>query len=351
MAMNGHGQQVDRRGFLKAAVATAVAATATGGGAALLLNKAQSATTVLPTPIPEPPAIQAAQTVLTAHNDAAELLARLTAAQADNMRLQAALDATQRQLESLQTANADSSVASESLSLELASTTEQLGILSGLVALYEQLDGVDVAGTLGEGLTAVSQTLTDLMDNTPTLRDSIAAGQQALDELDAHIPTIEEGRIWLDTQLGQVQSFYDSVGTLLESAVDTIGPFLEMLNQWFADVRKWLPFGIGERAAEIMQALTLLIGETPTTVAGVRERVAQPLDVWVGAPNEEAPLRQKIVKPMRERVLTQAGETIARAEQVQTAYQGQLAEPVQTAVSSQQIIREQITQYRERHQV
>ncbi|MCA9967762.1 MAG: hypothetical protein KC423_26130, partial [Anaerolineales bacterium] len=88
--MNGHGQQVDRRGFLKAAVATAVAATATGGGAALLLNKAQSATTVLPTPIPEPPAIQAAQTVLTAHNDAAELLARLTAAQADNMRLQAA---------------------------------------------------------------------------------------------------------------------------------------------------------------------------------------------------------------------------------------------------------------------
>ena len=289
--------------------------------------------------------------MLTAHNDAAELLARLTAAQADNMRLQAALDATQRQLESLQTANADSSVASESLSLELASTTEQLGILSGLVALYEQLDGVDVAGTLGEGLTAVSQTLTDLMDNTPTLRDSIAAGQQALDELDAHIPTVEEGRIWLDTQLGQVQSFYDSVGTLLESAVDTIGPFLEMLNQWFADVRKWLPFGIGERAAEIMQALTLLIGETPTTVAGVRERVAQPLDVWVGAPNEEAPLRQKIVKPMRERVLTQAGETIARAEQVQTAYQGQLAEPVQTAVSSQQIIREQITQYRERHQV
>lgn len=351
MAMNGQEQQVDRRGFLKTAMATAVAATVTGGSAALLMNKTQTTATILPTAIPEPASIQAAQTVLTAHNDAADLLARLTTAQADNMRLQATLDATQRQLDSLQAANADSSSTTESLSLELASATEQLGVLGGLVALYEQLDGVNVAGAVGEGLTAVSQTLTDLIANTPTLRDSIAAGQQALDELDAHIPTLEEGRAWLDTELGQVESFYNGVGTLLEKAVDAAGPFLEMLNQWFADVRKWLPFGMGERAAEIMQALTLLVSETPHTVSGVRERVAQPLDVWVGAANEEAPLRQNIVKPMRERVLAQAGEAIVQAERVQATYQGQLAEPVQTAVSSQQIIRDLIAQYREQHQV
>ena len=145
MATKEQNGNVDRRGFLKAAVATAVAATATGAGAALVTNNAATQTAVLATPIPQPPVVQSAQNILAAHNDAADLLSRLASAQAENMRLQASLDAAQRQLSSLQTSNVDSNAASEALSVELASATEQIGVLSGLVALYEQLDEVDVA--------------------------------------------------------------------------------------------------------------------------------------------------------------------------------------------------------------
>lgn len=353
MATNKVDQQqnVDRRGFLKAAVATAVAATATGAGTALVLNKAPSQTAVLPTPIPQPPIVQSTQNILAAHNDAAELLARLTAAQAENLRLQASLDAAQRQLSSLQSANADTSAASEALSVELASATEQIGSLAGLIALYEQLDQIDVAETLDQGLTAVSETITSLVDNNPLLRESIESGQVVIDEIEAHIPTLKDGRLWIDEHLGQIQSFYNGIGALLENIVEKAGPFLEMVNQWFADVRKWLPFGVGERAAEVMTALTQLINETPNTVAGTQQHVAQPLDVWLGAANEEAPLRQKLVTPMRTRLFTQANDTIERAERVKTSYEGDLAEPVKTAVSSQKIIRDLISQYREQHSI
>ena len=44
-----------------------------------------------------------------AHQDAAQVLARLAESQAENMRLQAALDAAQRELDSLRAANSDSS--------------------------------------------------------------------------------------------------------------------------------------------------------------------------------------------------------------------------------------------------
>ena len=50
-----------------------------------------------------------------------------------------------------------------------------------------------------------------------------------------------------------------------------------------------------------MVALTTLVGETPNTVNGVQQNVAQPLDIWLGSANEEAPLQRKLVKPMREK--------------------------------------------------
>ncbi|MEM7118525.1 MAG: twin-arginine translocation signal domain-containing protein [Chloroflexota bacterium] len=351
MATKEQNGNVDRRGFLKAAVATAVAATATGAGAALVTNNASTQTAVLATPIPQAPVVQSAQNILAAHNDTADLLSRLASAQAENMRLQASLDAAQRQLGSLQTANVDSNAASEALSVELATATEQIGVLSGLVALYEQLDEVDVAATLDQGLTAVSETIGDLVDNTPLLRSSIETGQEVIDEIEAHIPTLEDGRLWLDEHLGQVQGFYNGVQVLLENIVESVGPFLDMLNQWFADVRKWLPFRMGERAAEVMVALTTLVSETPNTVNGVQQNVAQPLDIWLGKANEEAPLQRKLVKPMRDNLFAEASNTILRAEQVKTSYQGNLAEPMETAVTSQKIIRDLITSYREQHQV
>ena len=83
---------VSRRNFIKAAALTAVAATATGAGAALY-NEALSAPATL-----SPMTNTALPTVSTAvippsSTAAADAFTRLAAAQAENVRLQAALDA------------------------------------------------------------------------------------------------------------------------------------------------------------------------------------------------------------------------------------------------------------------
>lgn len=347
-------QNVSRRSFLKAAAVTAMAATTTGAGAAVLLNKSQQATladplvaySVAPSPDFVPPTVPAAT-----GNAQADLLAQLASVQAENTRLQEALASAQQQLAGLQQANSDTSVASEELAIQLGQANQRVSVLSGLLALYEQLEEVDIGDTVDQGLAAVSTTITDLLNKTPSLSQSIEAGQIALAEFENHIPLLENGRNWLYHHASKLQVYFDAVQSLLEQTVETVGPILEMVNQWFTEIRKWLPFGTGQRAFEIVQSFTNLLTETPHTISGLDTNIVQPLDVWLAGPDNEKPLQQKLIKPLREQVFVKAHETINQVQHVDVTYKTHLAEPVKAAVDNRRALRGLIADYRQQHQV
>ncbi len=349
---------VNRRSFLRNLSLAALAATAAGTGAAILAGK-QSAGEVVFTagppaapvasPVQAVPVVQSAQTAVQAHEGAAELLARLAESQAENMRLQANLDAARRELDSLRMASSDSSVATQDLSLQLAGANERIGLLAGLVAMYEQLDAVDVSDTIQAGIDTVSDTIADLIDNTPTLSEGIAAGQQALAEVDAHLPVLEDGRLWLDAQANKIGAFYQTIELTLQNVLDSFGSFLDMVENWFSGIRKWLPFGIGESAAQVVGALSDLVVETPHTVGGVNDYILQPLDAWLARVDDEPALRQTLIKPLRDQVLVEADNTISRAQQVHSVYHSQLAQPAAMAKLSRDELRQRIADYRQQN--
>ncbi|MBK8987706.1 MAG: hypothetical protein IPM39_16780 [Chloroflexi bacterium] len=348
--MSIHEEEFDdsRREFLRTAAMTTLAAVAAGTGATALTRRA-AAVTPQP-PITAPTAVSpTGQILLTSPDELAEMFGKLAAAQADNMRLQAELDAARRSLTALQTGG--STTQAEALALELDKTTQQLGVMSGLVALYEQMDAVDVAALLAEGVTAVSDSLNGLVNRSPLLAEGIAIGQQALTELEGHIPLLENGRGWVENHQARLQAYFAAMEDLLANTVEKVGPFLEMVNQWFQDLRKWLPFNLGQRAAEVMNAATNLLSETPHTLSGLTTNVAQPLDVWLAKEGGEARLSRQIIKPLREQVLVQAQEMAAETTLVQTTFQEQLAGPWETAVAQQRRAQELIAQYRQVNQI
>ena len=340
-------ESVSRRNFMKAAALTAVAATATGAGAALLkketavpLPAPQVTTTTLPT-----------NTLITANADTADLWSRLLEAQAENMRLQSSLSAMERQVAALDQQLAGKGSASEQLTVELANANQQVGLLAGLLALYEQLDEVDVATVWNEGVEALSESITDWVDEIPSLDESIEFGRQALDNLEEHIPLLENGRIWLESQREKLELYYQSIEALLTAAVEVTAPFLDMINEWFQKINRWLPFNLGQQAADIVASMTTLLAETPHTVSGLHTNVVQPLDIWLNKEGGETVLQRDMVRPIRLGVLEKAKGATAKAQQVHTVYQTQLLEPTQTAVSNQQSVRTLISQYREQHQI
>ena len=342
---------VSRRKFLKAATITAVAATATGAGAALYNQSLPTAPVVSSVSNTITPSLTTAVSA-TDSTATTDLFTRLASAQAENVRLQAALDAAQGQLVSLQQNNQTAASSSEAIALELGQANEQIGIMAGLVALYEQLEAVDMETAVDQGLNAVSTSIDTMLAEMPTLAESIQLGRQALQNFEAEMPLLDNGRLWLIDHLGKIEGYFQAVEQLLAEAVERVGPFLQMLNDWFEGIKKWLPFGIGQTATTIMQSITLLIMETPNTINGLDTNVTQPLNMWLSRDqNDETALHQSLIKPLRDDLMTKADNTVGKVQQMDTIYKTTLKEPVETAVASQRVIRNLIVDYRQQHQV
>lgn len=342
--------EVSRRGFLKAAALTAVAATATGAGAAALRQASPPGPAAIS--VAAPPASTFTLPPITPNTAAIDSFAQLAAVQADNMRLQAALDAANRQLAVLQQYDANSLAANEAVQIELAATNERVTLLAGLVALYEQLDEIDLDAALDNGMAAVAGAINNLLNDVPSLEQSLAAGTLALGQVEGHLPVLANGRAWLDGHLGKLDLYFRQIESLLMDAVEAAGPFLQMLNEWFAGVKKWLPFGIGQTAVTVMQSITALLIETPATVTGLNSNLAQPLDVWLARDEQnEIALSKILVKPLRDDLMVKTNSALAKAQEIGTTYAANLQEPVGTAVAHKQSLRTLITDYRQQHQV
>jgi hypothetical protein len=369
---------MSRRTFLKGAAVTAVAATATGAGAAVLSQRdgnevAQSVSgsfgNLATAPVVEAPSLPTSATVSDAQVGAVptatavmpaasiqpvqdeQLLANLAHSQAENLRLQAELDAVRRDLESATAFGQEQQVVREALRQELDQANGRIGILGGLVALYEQLDGIDMGELLNQGIDSLSTSFNELLGEASLLSAGVESGELALAEVEGHLPLLENGRQWLEAQANKVEGFYGEVETVLRNAVERIGTFLEMLGDWFEGLQRWLPFGIGQKAIGVMSALTTLIAETPNTLSGLHTNIAQPLDVWLARETEGPALQRTLIKPLREQLLTRAAGTIAKTENTRTTYERDVAEPVRTALGTRQVLREQILAYRQQHQV
>lgn len=342
---------INRRGFLKAAVVTAVAATTAGSAAGLLLKEKGQAPVALPPlvqngPLPDVRGIG---------SETVELRSHLAAAQAENTRLQVRLSAAQSQLElSRKTDVGQDNTALEAWRLQLdeanvqvASLSDEVSGLQGLVNLYEQLEAVDLAAVAGSGLAAVSGVLGELAEDVPSVTEGIQAGQEALAEFEEQLPLLKEGHQWLTDRANLISQLYQATERALQQAVHSTGSLLQQLNEWFQDILKWLPFGIGDKAAKILDTIAQLLVEIPDTLEGIHKQIAIPLDTWLEEQDGELRIQRRLVKPVRENALSRAAQTINHVETLQNVYQIQLAEPIEVASDNYQAIRSRIDEYRQ----
>lgn len=343
---------VSRRGFLQMALAAAAgAAAATGAGAALLLDAGSSSATITTTTAPLAAApLTRSQAAAQVAQNSADLFSQLVAAQADNMRLQTELAAAQRKIESLQAGTSQDGMV-QAMQTELDSAHQEVGVLAGLVALYEQLDAGDIETVIDNGLAAVGEGFAGLLERLPGLGEGVALGEQVLASLEAQMPLVDSGRQWLAHQLEKLGGYLDAVEQVLQEAAARVGSFLDLLSDWFQELLKWLPFGIGSQAALVVDALTTLLNETPHTINGLRANVAEPLDLWLAEEDGEKHIQRRFITPLRQKTMAPILPAITQTEQVHAAYQTQLAEPTRQALAARRQTRQLIAQYRHDHQL
>jgi len=339
---------INRRHFIKASIAAAATASVAGAGVAILNDKKPPLTTAPPLlPIQQP-----IQPPSNASHEVDQLFSRLASVQAENVRLESQLSITKQQLETKRSSiSVRERNETDSLLDRFEEMNLQVGVLSGLVALYDQLEEIDLDDIVNSGLETVGGALDELVENVPTVAEGLKMGQAALEELEQQIPLLEDGRDWLNDQIGTMDAYYGVVERSLLKIVDEGGSFLQMLDQWFQGILKWLPFGIGSKAIEVMSALSDLVADIPDTVAGINTNVVQPLDEWLAKDGDSTALQNKVIAPVRDKAIKPAAQALADTETLKTIYNEHLVNPTKTKMARKRDIRHSIGEYRETHQL
>lgn len=345
--MSGRTTQtpINRRGFMKIVVATAVGATAVGAGGAVLKDKMSAADAVITTssnPVPSTFAPAAATPL-----PAVDRLSELAGIQAENLRLQSELDAALRRLDSAESSTSNQQNTNSALTTQLQESNLQVSVLAGLITLYEQLEATPLVGAVTNGLDVVGGKVTDFFDDIPTINEGLILGRDALTKFESDIPLLEAGRKWLITQTDKLSRFHAILESAIVLALEKAEPFFKMLNDWFQKVMGWVPFGLGDKAAAIWGAMTDILVETPATVSGLNSQITSPITTWVGEDYEEAPLLSGLIRPIREQVIVATEQALNKAAHMKTAYNNQLHLPTQAALTSHNLLCEQIAAYRE----
>ena len=359
-----------RRGFLKAAAVTAAAATVAGGGGAIAINKlsgnatqplavvgtsgnglaATSAETTTSLVAPVVQAQPVAQTAISSNST--QLVTDLAAATSDNSLLESELANAREKIAQLEQALSEKAAGEEQMRMQIDDGTRQIGALTGLVALYEQLDEVDVSDFISDGLNDMGAAITNLVDDIPGVQEGLTFGRNALDNLESEVPLVEGGRIWMLSHVERLQSLYLNVSTMLEGAVETVEPLLLMMSAWTQRVLRWLPFGFGQSSALLIEAVTELLDATPDSIDGAKVNVMQPLELWLGrADEEDIPLLSQVVAPMRERVLVSAETHLNKSAELPIKFNNSVKEPLRQAQEARATIRDSINAYRETNAV
>lgn len=353
-----------RRGFLKAAALTAAAASVAGGGTAILTKKLgfvdktpiaiatmDSAEIVLPitsSPQLTAPIIQKSVT----SSNAGQLVSDLATVTGNNVRLESELNAAREKISLLEQSLSEQTNRHSSTQFELDEQSKQVGLLGGLIALYEQLDQADIGDSVAHGLTEVEASISGLIDDIPSVQDGLAASRGILNTLESEIPLVEGGRIWLLAHVTQIQALFSAVLQMLENAVDSAEPLLDMMSNWAQKVLRWLPFGFGQRTALLIDAITALIQLAPDSISGTESNLVRPLELWLGkADEEDIPLLSKVVQPIRDQALVSAENHLNKTHKLHTQYSSKVTQPLDLALTQRNRVRASISAYREQNAI
>jgi hypothetical protein len=314
-----------RRQFITRLVLGGAAALAAGGSAALIYDRRHR---------DEPQVVILPNSEEGGGEPSAEMLEELSSLDYDLLAMTAERDQLISDLDQRQKELADAQS-----QLEAAQT--RLDEYAGLIDLWEQLDEIGLDSLVAAGLASVGLSLTSLMRLVDLFGVGLEKGREVLSTFLSALPGPQDGIKWLQGQVAALAESLDWVVEQVQKAVDPVEPFTRQIANFVSWVLDRLPFGIGAKAKDGLDAMEALVTGLPDLVEGINDSVLDPLADWFGD-DEKTSLVGTLVDPVQEKVVDTGDEVITGASDFEAAYLENLVTPIEDALERRAGLRTQI---------
>ncbi len=322
-------ESVSRRYFLASLFAGGILAASAGGAAAVALYDdgvrgwlrdqgwlpTQTALPPTVTPGPSPIPTLPAEAL----NQIAGLQAQLAAITAERDGLRQQITAANGQLTTLQSTNQHS---------------------QDLLGLYRQLEQTNLDDIIVGALAALGIPVAAIEAIQVALSSGVVLAVRILQSIEDQMPLIAAGLDWLDQQVSTLAQGLQTLQGALEASTNT--PITRAVADFTSTVLDLLPFGVGTNIKRSLQVMGELVAKLPELLTNVSVRVLEPARAWIVA-GKVGGLHDILLRPVREQVLNPAQQMVANAQNLNSVYNNQLAQPAQSALVERAKIRAEIT--------
>lgn len=258
-------------------------------------------------------------------------------------------EASKQQLQDLQQQLTESQKKQVEAAQQLADARRQLALYQGLTGLYGTLDQIGIDAVVGAALGAYKVTLDALEGGVSVLREGIVRAENALDSFENSFASIRSALTTAEAAWANVNALFKNVQELVVQATSPLLPFVDQARKFFDDLLGKIPFGAGEGARQTLNGITGVLAAIPAALDALDDGLFRTLrEGWFSDDNARN-LEATLAKPVLEGVLQPARKFLDRVDLTLNSWEGQVAKPVNNALSQRQIVMRQIAEYKEKN--
>lgn len=257
-------------------------------------------------------------------------------------------DAAQ-QIEDLQFQLSQAAKKQDDAQKQLAAAQLQIEIYKGLGGLYDTLDNIGIDSIIGSALGAYKASLDALEGGVKLLREGIVSAENALDSFESTFAGIRNALTAAENAWANVNALLKNAQDLIAQATSPILPLVDQATKFFDDLLGKIPFGAGEGARQGIRGIIGLVVAIPSALDALDDGLFRTLrEGWFSNDNARN-LEATLTKPIISGVLQPARKFLEQVEATLNNWEGQVAKPVNNALSQREIVQKQIAQYKTTH--
>lgn len=255
----------------------------------------------------------------------------------------------EQQLQELQFQLQQAQTETDALEKKLAAAQLQLEIYKGLAGLYDTLDQINFDAIVGAALGAYKTSLNALAGGVNVLREGIVNAENALDNFENAFAAIREALTSAEKAWANVNALLQNVQQLVAQASSPILPFIDQARKFFDDLLGKIPFGAGEGARQTLNGITGLIAAIPSALDELDDGLFRALrEGWFSDDNARN-LEATLTQPIIQNLLQPARKFLEQVDTTLEAWETQVAQPVNSALSQRQIVLKQISEFKNKN--
>jgi hypothetical protein len=260
--------------------------------------------------------------------------------------LQAELDVALGRVDSLTEELIAYKTRTTELEAQLASTEGRVGVLGGLLALYSQLDELELDDVVEGGLDELGFWIDQALSHVPILRRGLTTADRLLGQLEASLPSIGDGIGWLQGIVNRLADALQVMEDSLEETVEPLQPLAAKLADFVTKILGWVPFGVGKRVQRGLEGILGVLTHVPELVRSMDGLVLAPLGDWFSGNDEQPAIQSGLIEPVKEDALRPAERLATDVEVVDKQLTEKLADPVRARLRARKPVLDEIGRYR-----